>query len=176
MIGYALLIWLAARACGLRDDQAGDNLYYMGFLFTLTSLGVSAYQFNCRPRRRGHRPELRHRDRLHDHRHRAPGDFHQMRQDPVDGIERDDAAGTWPTRRAGSDASARQHRRGIQLYPVAAPSRRPADSFDPSWRRKSTRSPTGSWPAAPDVASQSARPLEAASRRSADTIRVMRPT
>ena len=23
----------------LRDDQSGDNLYYMGFLFTLTRLG-----------------------------------------------------------------------------------------------------------------------------------------
>ena len=31
----------------LRDDQSGDNLYYMGFLFTLTSLGVSLYQFTA---------------------------------------------------------------------------------------------------------------------------------
>src|SRR5205823_5195428 len=31
----------------LREDQAGDNLYYMGFLFTLTSLGVSLYQFRA---------------------------------------------------------------------------------------------------------------------------------
>src|SRR5216684_8240743 len=46
MIGYALMIWLA-RGLRLRDDQAGDNLYYMGFLFTLTSLGVSLYQFNA---------------------------------------------------------------------------------------------------------------------------------
>src|SRR4029077_1323136 len=46
MVGYALLIWLA-RGLQLRDDQAGDNLYYMGFLFTLTSLGVSLYQFNA---------------------------------------------------------------------------------------------------------------------------------
>ena len=30
----------------LHDEQAGDNLYYMGFLFTLTSLGESLYQFN----------------------------------------------------------------------------------------------------------------------------------
>ncbi|MGO8912092.1 MAG: hypothetical protein ACLQDM_22575, partial [Bradyrhizobium sp.] len=30
----------------LRDDQSGDNLYYMGFLFTLTSLAVSLYQFS----------------------------------------------------------------------------------------------------------------------------------
>ena len=46
MIGYALLIWLA-RSLRLRDDQSGDNLYYMGFLFTLTSLGVSLYQFTA---------------------------------------------------------------------------------------------------------------------------------
>lgn len=31
----------------LRDDQAGDNLYYLGFLYTLTSLGVSLYQFEA---------------------------------------------------------------------------------------------------------------------------------
>jgi hypothetical protein len=46
MIAYAALIWLA-RGLRLRDDQVGDNLYYMGFLFTLTSLGVSLYQFNA---------------------------------------------------------------------------------------------------------------------------------
>ncbi|ACK50491.1 hypothetical protein Msil_1541 [Methylocella silvestris BL2] len=46
MFAYALLIG-AARSLRLRDDQSGDNLYYMGFLFTLTSLGVSLYQFNA---------------------------------------------------------------------------------------------------------------------------------
>jgi len=46
MLGYALLIVLA-RGLRLRDDQSGDNLYYMGFLFTLTSLGVSLYQFSA---------------------------------------------------------------------------------------------------------------------------------
>jgi hypothetical protein len=46
MLGYALLI-SAARSLRLRDDQSGDNLYYMGFLFTLTSLGVSLYQFTA---------------------------------------------------------------------------------------------------------------------------------
>jgi hypothetical protein len=46
MLAYALLIALA-RALRLRDDQSGDNLYYMGFLFTLTSLGVSLFQFNA---------------------------------------------------------------------------------------------------------------------------------
>jgi hypothetical protein len=46
MLGYALMIVLA-RNLRLRDDQSGDNLYYMGFLFTLTSLGVSLYQFSA---------------------------------------------------------------------------------------------------------------------------------
>jgi ElaB/YqjD/DUF883 family membrane-anchored ribosome-binding protein len=46
MIGYALLLGVA-RLFRLRDDQSGDNLYYMGFLFTLTSLAVSLYQFSA---------------------------------------------------------------------------------------------------------------------------------
>lgn len=46
MLGYALLL-VAARLFRLRDDQSGDNLYYMGFLFTLTSLAVSLYQFSA---------------------------------------------------------------------------------------------------------------------------------
>src|SRR5215470_4672229 len=45
MIGYAVLLGVA-RLFRLRDDQSGDNLYYMGFLFTLTSLAVSLYQFS----------------------------------------------------------------------------------------------------------------------------------
>ena len=45
MIGYGVL--LGARLFRLRDDQAGDNLYYMGFLFTLTSLAISLYQFSA---------------------------------------------------------------------------------------------------------------------------------
>ena len=46
MIGYAVLLG-GARLFRLRDDQSGDNLYYMGFLFTLTSLAVSLYQFSA---------------------------------------------------------------------------------------------------------------------------------
>lgn len=46
MIGYASLIWFARRL-RLREDQAGDNLYYMGFLYTLSSLAVSLYQFTA---------------------------------------------------------------------------------------------------------------------------------
>jgi hypothetical protein len=45
MVAYALLLSLT-RLFRLRDDQSGDNLYYMGFLFTLTSLAVSLYQFS----------------------------------------------------------------------------------------------------------------------------------
>jgi hypothetical protein len=45
MLTYAVVIYFA-RNLRLRDDQSGDNLYYMGFLFTLTSLGVSLYQFS----------------------------------------------------------------------------------------------------------------------------------
>ena len=45
MIAYALVLSLV-RLFHLRDDQSGDNLYYMGFLFTLTSLAVSLYQFS----------------------------------------------------------------------------------------------------------------------------------
>jgi len=46
MVVYSTLLF-AARFLRLRDDQAGDNLYYLGFLFTLTSLGVSLYQFTA---------------------------------------------------------------------------------------------------------------------------------
>lgn len=45
MIGYALLLWLY-KSARLRDDQTGDNFYYMGFIFTLTSLAVSLYQYS----------------------------------------------------------------------------------------------------------------------------------
>src|SRR5258708_3100822 len=45
MVAYALVLGLA-RLFRLRDVQSGDNLYYMGFLFTLTSLAVSLYQFS----------------------------------------------------------------------------------------------------------------------------------
>lgn len=45
MLLYALLI-VVGRGLRLRDDQTGDNFYYMGFIFTLVSLGVSLYQFS----------------------------------------------------------------------------------------------------------------------------------
>src|ERR1700743_1607294 len=45
MIGYAVL--LGAQLFRLRDDQSGANLYCVGFLFPLTSLAVSLYQFSA---------------------------------------------------------------------------------------------------------------------------------
>lgn len=45
MLVYALLVWLSGRY-RLREDQAGDSLYYLGFLFTLISLAASLYEFN----------------------------------------------------------------------------------------------------------------------------------
>jgi hypothetical protein len=46
ILAYALSLW-GFRALRLRDDQSGDNIYYMGFLFTLVSLAVSLYQFTA---------------------------------------------------------------------------------------------------------------------------------
>lgn len=44
MIGYFIVSWAAGKL-RVHDEQTGDNLYYMGFLFTLSSLGASLYQF-----------------------------------------------------------------------------------------------------------------------------------
>lgn len=44
MLAYSTLLF-TSRFLRLRDDQAGDNLYYLGFLFTLTSLGFSLWEF-----------------------------------------------------------------------------------------------------------------------------------
>lgn len=44
MFGYLSLSYFVGKL-RIHDEQTGDNLYYMGFLFTLTSLAVSLYQF-----------------------------------------------------------------------------------------------------------------------------------
>lgn len=46
MMALYFVISFFAAGLSLHNEQAGDNLYYMGFLFTLTSLGVSLYQFS----------------------------------------------------------------------------------------------------------------------------------
>ena len=45
MIAYALMVALVRRL-RLRDDQIGDNFYYMGFIYTVVSLGMSLYQYS----------------------------------------------------------------------------------------------------------------------------------
>lgn len=45
MFIYAGIVLFNRRA-QLREDQSGDNLYYLGFLFTLVSLSFALYQFN----------------------------------------------------------------------------------------------------------------------------------
>jgi len=44
MATYAALVFIPPIR--LRPDQTGDNLYYLGFLFTLVSLGYSLHQFS----------------------------------------------------------------------------------------------------------------------------------
>lgn len=44
MAAYASLVFIPPFR--LRPDQTGDNLYYLGFLFTLVSLGYSLFQFS----------------------------------------------------------------------------------------------------------------------------------
>lgn len=46
IMGAYFLLSAILAGFRLHDEQAGDNLYYMGFLFTLTSLGVSLYRFS----------------------------------------------------------------------------------------------------------------------------------
>ncbi|QLZ68964.1 hypothetical protein FOLKNPGA_01744 [Legionella sp. PC1000] len=45
MVLYSFLIYSFLRF-RLNEDQAGDNLYYLGFLFTLISLAFALYQFD----------------------------------------------------------------------------------------------------------------------------------
>tara|TARA_R110000787_G_scaffold282559_1_gene394492 strand:+ start:7414 stop:8655 length:1242 start_codon:yes stop_codon:yes gene_type:complete len=44
MCGYVGLTWASQRA-RIREDVIGDNVYYLGFLFTLISLGYALYDF-----------------------------------------------------------------------------------------------------------------------------------
>jgi predicted RNase H-like nuclease (RuvC/YqgF family) len=55
MLLYFSYIWFTPRFL-LRDDHASDNLYYLGFLFTLVSLSIALFQFSHSAGRAG--PEL----------------------------------------------------------------------------------------------------------------------
>jgi hypothetical protein len=165
MIGYAVLIW-SARSLRLRDDQAGDNLYYMGFLFTLTSLGVSLYQFNA----------ARAAEEIVQNFGIAIGStitgialrviFNQMRQDPVE-VER--------IMRLELADAARRVRQELDSAVVEfgyfrrTAQQSAADSFD-HVAVKIDEIATRLLAGIADVASRSSIPLQDASRRSADTI------
>jgi hypothetical protein len=165
MIGYALLIALA-RNLRLRDDQAGDNLYYMGFLFTLTSLGVSLYQFDA-----AHAAE-----EIVQNFGIAIGStitgialrviFNQMRQDPVE-IER--------MVRLELAEAARRVRRELDStviefsYVRRQAQQAAADSFR-LVSEKFDEVAAKLLVSVADVAEKSAHPLEAASRRAAEMV------
>jgi hypothetical protein len=165
MIGYAALIW-SARSMRLRDDQAGDNLYYMGFLFTLTSLGVSLYQFDA-----DHAAE-----EIVQNFGIAIGStitgialrviFNQMRQDPIE-VER--------VMRLELADAARRVRRELDStvvefgYIRRSAQQAAADSFE-HVALKIDEIANRLLAGVADVALRSTRPLEDASKRSADTI------
>ena len=54
LIGYALLAWAGGRV-KLEPETIGDNCYYLGFLFTLSSLAYTLYQM-AEPTSNGARP------------------------------------------------------------------------------------------------------------------------
>ena len=45
MLSY-LALMISFRRLRVDDDQAGDNLYYLGFLYTLVSLGCALFQYS----------------------------------------------------------------------------------------------------------------------------------
>lgn len=166
MVIYALLIWLA-RSLRLRDDQAGDNLYYMGFLFTLTSLGVSLYQFNA----------SRAAEEIVQNFGIAIGStisgialrviFNQMRRDPVE-VER--------TMRLELAEAARRVRRELDStvvefgYVRRSAQQAAADSFAAvaeKFEAISRRLLAGM----EEIAAKSATPLDEAAQRSGDMVR-----
>src|ERR1700681_2897027 len=163
MLAYALLIWFA-RNLRLRDDQAGDNLYYMGFLFTLTSLGVSLYQFNV----------TRAAEEIVQNFGIAIGStitgialrviFNQMRQDPIE-VER--------IMRLELADAARRVRRELDStvvefsYVRRAAQQAAADSFS-HVAEKFDAIAVKFVASLEDVTSRLTRPLETASRQSAD--------
>ncbi|HYC02402.1 MAG TPA: hypothetical protein VED40_03870 [Azospirillaceae bacterium] len=48
MLAYTGYVWFTKRF-RLREDQAGDNAYYLGLLYTLTSLSYALYLFGRNP-------------------------------------------------------------------------------------------------------------------------------
>ena len=168
MLGYAVLISMA-RGLRLRDDQSGDNLYYMGFLYTLTSLGVSLYQFTA-----SHAAE-----EIVQNFGIAIGStitgiglrviFNQMRRDPVDvervmRLELADAARRVRRELDSTVVEFGYHRRSAQQAAADAFSH-VTEKFDEIAGKFLTN--------LEDLTAKLAAPLEAASHRSGDVISEM---
>jgi hypothetical protein len=166
MIAYALLIYLA-RSLRLRDDQSGDNLYYMGFLFTLTSLGVALYQFSA----------VRAVEEIVQNFGIAIGTtiagiglrvvFNQMRRDPVEvermmRLELAEAARRVRRELDSTAVEFGHHRRSVQQA-SADSFRHMMERFDEVLDKFFAR--------LEEINVALSAPLEAASRRSADVIR-----
>jgi hypothetical protein len=165
MLAYALLIGFAT-SLRLRDDQSGDNLYYMGFLFTLTSLGVSLYQFTA----------TRAAEEIVQNFGIAIGStitgiglrviFNQMRRDPIE-VER--------TMRLELAEAARRVRRELDSTVVEfsyfrrSAQQAAADSFSQVAEKFDTIA-VKFVASLEDVTSKLTLPLETASRQSADAL------
>jgi hypothetical protein len=171
MLAYAVIIY-AARGLRMRDDQSGDNLYYMGFLFTLTSLGVSLYQFNA----------SRAAEEIVRNFGIAIGStitgiglrviFNQMRRDPVEverimRLELADAARRVRRELDSTVIEFGHHRRSAQQ---AA-----ADSFA-HVTEKFDAIAAKLLATFDDLAAKSARPIEATSRQSGETLAALSKT
>jgi hypothetical protein len=48
LLAYAFFVWRVPKF-RIREDQLGDNCYYLGFLYTLTSLAYALWVFATRP-------------------------------------------------------------------------------------------------------------------------------
>ncbi len=48
LLGYAFILKYSPRF-RLREDRAGDNLYFLGFIFTVISLGVALFRYQSDP-------------------------------------------------------------------------------------------------------------------------------
>jgi hypothetical protein len=171
MLGYAGLVWFA-KALRLRDDQSGDNLYYMGFLFTLTSLGVSLYQFSVN----NAAEEIVQNFGI------AIGStiagiglrvfFNQMRRDPVEveratRLELADSARRVRRELDSTAAEFNHFRRSVQQMLQEGVAEH-AKSLGEAASKLST--------AVEEITTRSAIPLEAASRKSGSTIEALTTT
>ena len=160
MIGYAVL--LGARLFRLRDDQSGDNLYYMGFLFTLTSPRGIALSVFRRRLGRADRAEFRYRDRL-DHRRHYVADPVQPDAARSGRSRSHGADGTGRSLAAGEARTGKRHP-GIRLFPAHDPAIRHRRAGRGAGKHRPGAS--GIYRRIEKLAQTTSSPFEEASRRS----------